>query len=119
MIAAFLASAALALSSAPAEDWRAVEGVGDAGAQFWIDMDSIRLEGAITHFRIRFSMPNVEGLLYVDSAADCAGKTVEIRHVRRIKDGQTVASEDIPPGTQPQSLEDEQGLILQKLICKS
>lgn len=119
MIAALLASAALSFATAPAEDWRAVEGVDDIEAKFWLDMDSIRLEGAITHFRIRVAIDSFQGFVYVDSVANCAAKTAEMRHMDMMKDGKVVKSEDFAPGTQEQSLEDEQGLILQKLICKA
>jgi len=116
---ALLLSAALSLAPAWAEDWRAVEGLDEIEAKFWVDMDSVRVDAGITHFRTRVLVPDFAGFAYVDSIADCAKKTVEMRHMDLIQDGKVVKTEDFAPGTQEQSLDDEQGVILQKLICKT
>lgn len=115
MIALILSAA---LSLAPPQDWRAVEGIDDIAAKFWVDMDSVRKAGALTHFRTRVLLPNFAGFAFVDSIADCARKTVEMRHLEMVQDGKVVKTQDFEPGSQEQSLEDEQGLILQALICE-
>lgn len=122
MIGGFVFAAALSVAAplalAPIEDWRAVDGVDDVDAKFWIDMDSIKLDGAITHFRLRVVVPNFDGFAYVDSVANCGAKTVEMRHMDLKQGDKIVKSEDFAPGTQEQSLEDEQGLIIKALVCK-
>ena len=118
MMRGLLAAFAL-FSAAPAaaENWHEVTGV-DVEAKFWIDLDSIRTEASITHFRTRVLIGDFKGFAFVDSVADCAGKTVEMRHVDLIQDGKILSSKDFEPGSSVQSLEDEQGLIVQALVCK-
>lgn len=119
--AALLLTAAALLSfalPAAAQDWRAVDGLDDIEAKFWVDMDSIRVEAGITHFRTRILIPTFAGFAYADSVADCKAKTVEMRKVDLVQDGKVVKTQTFEPGTQQQSLEDEEGLILQPLICK-
>jgi hypothetical protein len=115
---AFLLSAALTLAPA-LEDWRAVEGVTVADAKFWVDMDSIRVEGAKTHFRTRVVLPNFPGFAYVDSVADCAAKTAEMRHLELVRDGKVVKTQDFEPGSRSKTIDDDQGRVLQALICKA
>jgi hypothetical protein len=101
-----------------AEDWRAVEGLDGVPGSFWIDMDSVRVESGITHFRTRVKIEQFEGFAYVDSIADCAGKTAEMRRMELIRDGTVVKAEDYPAGSRTKSLDDAEGAILMKMICK-
>ncbi|HEX8301534.1 hypothetical protein [Sphingomonas sp.] len=107
-----------ALSLASPEDWRPVEGLDGIGAKFWVDMDSVRLEEGITHFRTRVMIPNFDGFAYVDSVANCTAKTAEMRRLELRRGVTVVKTESYAPGERTQSIDDAQGLILQALICK-